>query len=887
MWIVGGFTPADAAEVRKEEARYAANAYLPEFYPGEWHLVQELPMYDLNGVVKAYIFIFPPAARQAESESSPTNFLACRQAERLAAGQTVSGYEPELLGEDRFAGIMISADDQEPPVLRCFKGLPPQLTRQVTVNQLAGQQAGSGRWQVRHALMLGFFDEAFVVDPEGKGESLVVDARSRVAVSESAAKARAAKVALVAADPEIVRLSQASWAGLKAQAVAASAGSTPQPADTVINENYINGATNSPSLVPTYLNNPTTYYPASAGGICWATCTADIFAYYDRNSYNGTQYWNLVRNGIAPLLQPSLPTAPGHNEADIKTVIYHLSEQYYGLGNYNEKAVIESWANQTSGLAFVATYLGPVTTSADRSNLYSTVRTEINAGRPIGVGSWGTYFGGAHQVPAIGYKQMATNINSTIYIHLNTGGTENQYANFYAASWGNLDMDKIVPGGVPVDPYEALGDNGSNTTVTLYPTNTYEFRQSHNFSVSGDVDWVRFTAQSGRVYTITTTNLGAKADTIVRLYATNGATLLVENDDGGVVPRASRMFWACSSNRVSLLRVHEKTNGFGHAANYDLQVTGSLFTNKVPTNILLSASTVAENLPGGTWVGGLSALDPDLGSTFTYSLVAGVGASNNASFSISGTNLLTAVSFDYETQTGCSIRVQAVDQGNLVTQKVFLIAISNVVEAPPAVLAVSPAGLDFGPVQVGATNARSFYVQNTGGQPLNGTATVAGVFSVFSGSPYTIAAGASNAVVIRYVTASVGSHSNQVVFTGGGGTSRYVIGQAFSPTNDQDHDGMDDWSEAVAGSNPNSPTSTFNCSFPASNAWPAGAQGVVLQWPSASNRYYSLYRSTNLVIGFNQVAFTNLPATPPLNVYTDAIPSGSGPLLFQLKVETR
>ena len=45
-----------------------------------------------------------------------------------------------------------------------------------------------------------------------------------------------------------------------------------------------------------------------------------------------------------------------------------------------------------------------------------------------------------------------------------------------------------------------------------------------------------------------------------------------------------------------------------------------------PTDIALSASTVAENQPAGTAVGSLSTTDPDAGNTFTYTLVAGIGS---------------------------------------------------------------------------------------------------------------------------------------------------------------------------------------------------------------------------------------------------------------------
>ena len=57
-----------------------------------------------------------------------------------------------------------------------------------------------------------------------------------------------------------------------------------------------------------------------------------------------------------------------------------------------------------------------------------------------------------------------------------TGGTQSQYVNPYASSWGYLDMDQIVPGGTPVDQYEAAGDNTAATAVALQPDDIYNFR---------------------------------------------------------------------------------------------------------------------------------------------------------------------------------------------------------------------------------------------------------------------------------------------------------------------------------------------------------------------------------------------------------------------------
>ena len=105
--------------------------------------------------------------------------------------------------------------------------------------------------------------------------------------------------------------------------------------------------------------------------------------------------------------------------------------------------------------------------------------------------------------------------------------------------------------------------------------------------------------------------------------------------------------------------------------------------NLAPTDVILSSSSIAENLPSKTIVGTLSTIDPDVGNTFTYSLVPGAGSTDNSSFIIDGSgHLQSAASFDFETKSSFSIRVSSTDQGGLSTEKTFTIEITNVNETP-------------------------------------------------------------------------------------------------------------------------------------------------------------------------------------------------------------
>ena len=122
-------------------------------------------------------------------------------------------------------------------------------------------------------------------------------------------------------------------------------------------------------------------------------------------------------------------------------------------------------------------------------------------------------------------------------------------------------------------------------------------------------------------------------------------------------------------------------NVYSNVATVTITVTEG---NLPPTDITMTDQTILENQPIGTVVSYLSSVDPNLGDTFTYTLVSGTGDTDNASFSISGNQLLSAVVFDYETKSSYSIRIRSTDQGELYFEKSFVITILDVNDPPVA-----------------------------------------------------------------------------------------------------------------------------------------------------------------------------------------------------------
>ena len=96
---------------------------------------------------------------------------------------------------------------------------------------------------------------------------------------------------------------------------------------------------------------------------------------------------------------------------------------------------------------------------------------------------------------------------------------------------------------------------------------------------------------------------------------------------------------------------------------------------------------------------------------------------------------------------------------------------------------------------------------------------------------------------------------------------------------DADGDGMAAWAEYVAGTSPADAASRFRAALDDGRT---GADAV-LRWTSASNRVYTILRTTNMLAGLD-VLVSEVLATPPENVHTDAV-AGAEIFYYQIRVE--
>ncbi|MBI4609584.1 MAG: choice-of-anchor D domain-containing protein, partial [Candidatus Rokubacteria bacterium] len=98
------------------------------------------------------------------------------------------------------------------------------------------------------------------------------------------------------------------------------------------------------------------------------------------------------------------------------------------------------------------------------------------------------------------------------------------------------------------------------------------------------------------------------------------------------------------------------------------------------------------------------------------------------------------------------------------------------------VLSVTPSSQDFGSVALGGSADRTFTVRNTGGGTLSGSASTSAPFSIVSGGSFSLGAGQSHAVVVRFSPPAEGPFDGSVTFTSNGGTvSPVVTGVSGNP----------------------------------------------------------------------------------------------------------
>lgn len=103
------------------------------------------------------------------------------------------------------------------------------------------------------------------------------------------------------------------------------------------------------------------------------------------------------------------------------------------------------------------------------------------------------------------------------------------------------------------------------------------------------------------------------------------------------------------------------------------------------------------------------------------------------------------------------------------------------------------------------------------------------------------------------------------------------------PNADPDEDGMSNYAEWRAGTDPTSDLSRFTINAESRRQEQVDV-GVAVQWDSVRYRNYSVWKSTNLLENFTRHE-QNIICTPPRNEFLDPAATNSGPYFYRVTVE--
>jgi hypothetical protein len=175
----------------------------------------------------------------------------------------------------------------------------------------------------------------------------------------------------------------------------------------------------------------------------------------------------------------------------------------------------------------------------------------------------GTYWPGANGV-TIYFPSRATAWDSAY-------DGESDYLGFTASTrWDDFLISYLnLTSSCEPDAYEP-----DNASPAAKPIQVGSGPQPHNFCPEDDVaDWVSFTAQAGQTYRIATTELQTYADTLIRLYGSDGKTMLKQDDDSGP-GWASLIEWTSPAGGTYYVEVIEYFGRAGTDTGYALRVDG-------------------------------------------------------------------------------------------------------------------------------------------------------------------------------------------------------------------------------------------------------------------------------------------------------------------------
>jgi VCBS repeat-containing protein len=207
-----------------------------------------------------------------------------------------------------------------------------------------------------------------------------------------------------------------------------------------------------------------------------------------------------------------------------------------------------------------------------------------------------------------------------------------------------VTTNNTAPTALALSALSIAEDAASGATVGNFTTTDANAGDTFTYSLvsgTGDTDNGSFTVTNNQLLTNTTFDFDTKSSYSVRVRTTDAGGLTFEQP-------------------------------------FTITITA---VPQAPTAIALSTNSVAESATVGTVVGTLSSTDSNGSDTHAYTLVSGTGDTDNASFTVVGNEVRTAVALNFESKPTYTVRVRSTDTGSLFFEQSFTINVTNVNEA--------------------------------------------------------------------------------------------------------------------------------------------------------------------------------------------------------------
>ena len=297
-----------------------------------------------------------------------------------------------------------------------------------------------------------------------------------------------------------------------------------------------------------------------------------------------------------------------------------------------------------------------------------------------------------------------------------------------------------------------LGAGGSQTVrVQFSPTGATSYNDTANFSGGG-----------GASVTVSGAGTSAASNCTWQQVDYCPGNLCINQYQGSNFPNCSVIGTSCSvdgqlqgCNSSTNLQLYCSCSGSAPPPLISVS-PGSQDFGTVNVGSSLSKTFTVKNVGGGALSGSVTGLSGAFSCTSGCSYDLGAGGSQTVRVQFSPTG---ATSYN--------------DTANFSGGGGASAGVSGVGGALSAAISVSPSPFDYGDVPVWGTVDQTFTVTNTGSGTLSGNVTFAKgtAFFCLSGCSYSLSAGSSQPVKIRFVPPTAGPYNDTAAFSGSGGVN--------------------------------------------------------------------------------------------------------------------